>query len=399
MSVQKQRYTSKKTGKTTISYYANIWYAAESRSITGPMRDKEKDARKDEVDIIRSIENGQVKRKQKERMTTMQEIYEIWHTATAPPSYANSTWRIYERFYNDYIKDVFGDKAASKIKATHIQKYVNLMKQNHSPGTVNKCINILVNIFSYAVSPLKCITSIENPMDGITRCTVPIRKKVTWSDDEIAYFLALPEIVESHYYPMFCLSALLGARPGEVCGLTENCLSNKPTYLIDFDRGYDNWGCETNLKNHQSHRQPPIPKYLYGLLHKRLLWKKKIRLEDKSWSDNDYLFVSKHGNPIKPKQYATAFKRLLTAHNKSIEEYEAEYGSAPKGRIKLPYITLYGFRTSFATNNMRRCPNAALISSVMGNSPKTLIQFYTQSDTEMQKELINNYVNFERTIS
>jgi len=67
--------------------------------------------------------------------------------------------------------------------------------------------------------------------------------------------------------------------------------------------------------------------------------------------------------------------------------------------MKLPYITLYGFRTSFATNNMRRCPNAALISSVMGNSPKTLIQFYTQSDTEMQKELINNYVNLERTIS
>lgn len=48
---------------------------------------------------------------------------------------------------------------------------------------------------------------------------------------------------------------------------------------------------------------------------------------------------------------------------------------------------------------MRRCPNAALISSVMGSSPKTPIQFYTQTDTEMQKELIDNYVNIERTIS
>lgn len=400
MSIQKQSYTSKKTGKTTIRYFANVWYAAENRSITGPMRDKEKEAKKDEVDIIRSVEAGQVKAKKKERMTTMQEVFDIWHEATAPPTYANSTWRIYKRFYNDYIKDVFGDMAVSKIKATHMQKYVNLMKQSHSPATVNKCINILSNLFAYAVSPLKCITVLENPMEGITRCTVPVRKKVTWSDDEISYFLNLPEVVESHYYPMFCLSALLGARPGEVCGLTEKCLSDKPTYLIDFDRGYDNWECETNLKTHQSHRQPPIPKHLYDLLHKRLIWKKKNRLEDKEWCDNDYLFVSQHGNPIKPKQYSTAFKRLLTAHIKSMEVYEnAHDGKLPKGEMKLSYISLYGFRTSFATNNMRRFPNAALISSIMGNSPKTLIQFYTQTDTDMQKELIDNYVNIERTIS
>lgn len=52
-------------------------------------------------------------------------------------------------------------------------------------------------------------------------------------------------------------------------------------------------------------------------------------------------------------------------------------------------------RTSFATNNMRRYPYAALISSVMRNSPETLIQFYTQTDTEMQKELIDNYVKLK----
>lgn len=38
-------------------------------------------------------------------------------------------------------------------------------------------------------------------------------------------------------------------------------------------------------------------------------------------------------------------------------------------------------------------------SHSLGNSPKTLNQFYTQSDTDMQKELINNYVNIWRTIS
>ncbi len=57
------------------------------------------------------------------------------------------------------------------------------------------------------------------------------------------------------------------------------------------------------------------------------------------------------------------------------------------------WTPLYGFRTSFATNNMRKTPNAALISSIMGNSPKTLIRFYTQSDTEMEAERINGYLS------
>lgn len=399
MSIQHQDYTSKKTGKTTRKYFANVWYPEEDRSITGPFRTTEKLAKLDEADILRSIDAGQAKATKEKRSTKIQEIFDLWHEATAPPTYANSIWCVYERFYNDYIKDIFGNKAVSSINAIHIQKYVNLMKQKHSAETVNKCINILTNIFNYAIAPLKCITAAANPMAGIKRCTVPRKQKVTWSDQEISYFLNLPEVMESHYYPMLCLSALLGPRSGEVCGLTENCLSTKPTYMINFDRGYDNYEYETNLKTNQSHRQPPIPKHLYSVLHKRLLWKKENRLEDPECGDNDYLFVSQNGLPIKPHQYANGFKRLLTAHNKEMEEYKAAHDKLPKNGQILPYITLYGFRTSFATNNMRRCPNAALISSVMGNSPKTLLQFYAQSDVEMQKELINDYIDLKNTAS
>ena len=49
MSVQKSSYTSKKTGKTTVRYYANVWNPAEKRSVIGPMRSTEKLARQDEA--------------------------------------------------------------------------------------------------------------------------------------------------------------------------------------------------------------------------------------------------------------------------------------------------------------------------------------------------------------
>lgn len=397
MSIQKNKYTSKKTGKTRTQYYASVWCAEQKRSITGPMRGSEKEARQDETDIQREIAAGRIKATKKKRSMTVDEIFNDWHDATAPPVYSNNTWQVYKRFYADYIQEAFGEVAISNIAPTHIQKYVNLMKEKLAPETLNKCISIMTNIFDYAVQVEKCISS--NPVSGIKRCKIPKKKKSFWRDDEISYFLNLDSVKQSHYYPMLCLSAMLGPRPGEVCGLRENSLLAVPCYMIDFERGYDNYECETDLKTGDSHRTPPIPKYLYKIIYKRLLWKREMRLEFTDWGENDYLFVSQNGKPIKPHQYYNGFKRLLNAHNRKMEEYQGEHGKLPAGGKILPDIPLYGLRTSFATNNMRRRPNAALISSIMGNSPKTLIQFYTQSDIEMQQEVINDYVVAGKGIS
>lgn len=51
MSIQKNVYTSKKTGKTKIQYYASVWHPTDKRKINGPMRSTEKLARQDETDI------------------------------------------------------------------------------------------------------------------------------------------------------------------------------------------------------------------------------------------------------------------------------------------------------------------------------------------------------------
>ena len=138
----------------------------------------------------------------------------------------------------------------------------------------------------------------------------------------------------------------------------------------------------------------PIPKYLYDLLLERLRQKQNLQEEIPGWGHNHFLFVGLKGNPITPKQYARAFKRLISSHNKAVEQIQAKTGELPEDMQILPHIALYGLRTSFATKNMRKNPNAALISSIMGNSPKTLIQFYTQSDVDMQSSMINDYINF-----
>ena len=383
MSVQKSSYTAKKTGKTTVRYYANVWNPAEKRSVIGPMRSTEKLARQDETDLQRAVAAGKAKAAPRLRKMRVDDVYAEWHRATAKV-YAYSTWKVYERFYRTYIADVFGQRAIAEITPIHCQRYVSLMSERYSPETVNKCFNILIDIFNFSVDVLKCRP--DNPAAGIRKCKVPRKQKVTWTDEQTAAFLSAPEVRESHYYPMLCLSAMLGMRPGEVCGLREDCL--REDGCIEISRGYDNDRQETDLKTSGSHRTPPLPDALHKIIRRRLIWKKKMRLENPEWGANDFLFVSQNGIPIKPHQYANAFRRLLRQFNAEAGKVSADGRKAEQWGGQLPEITLYGLRTSFATNAMRRLPNAAVISSVMGNSPKTLLQFYAQTDKQLEAEVV-----------
>lgn len=141
-----------------------------------------------------------------------------------------------------------------------------------------------------------------------------------------------------------------------------------------------------------SHRPLPIPDELYRLLRQQLLWKKEQQLADHNFAKNDFLFVSEFDNPIKPNTYSKTFKRLLRQNNQQLERLE----KIPKGMRLLPNITLYGSRHSFATNSLAQNNDAALISSIMGNSVKTLLTFYAHPNQERQRNMINEYT--EKTL-
>lgn len=382
MSVQNKEYTSKKTGKTKQRYYATVWDSGQNKSITGPYRDTEKEAKLDETDIVRNIASGTIQ-KRKAGMT-FKVITELWLESCAPPAYSNSTFKVYTYYSKHFLLDVFGDKPINKITPVHIQRYVNEIKNLYAEETVNKCINILVDIFNYSITPLKEITS--SPMSGIKRVKVPRKKREIWSESEIQYFLALPEVKGSDYYAMLCISLLLGSRPSEVCGLAENSLQDNPKRL-DFRRGYDRYGEVSDMKTEGSHREILIPDALYKIIHRKLLWKKEQKLSDLHFGDNDFLFVGEYGNPIKPDLYSKAFKRLLRHNNTSVEDSDT---NTQKGLV-LPDITLYGCRHSFATNTLANNTDPSLISSILGNSVKTLLTFYAHPNQERQLGLLNEY--------
>ncbi len=400
MSIQFKDYTSKKTGTTTRKFYAAVWDAQQSKLITGPYHDipgpklpsinklpkaLKQQLKLDEAALIEAIQSGKVEKKA--AGIKLDEVAKLWLETCKPPAYSETTYQVYQYFYKHYLREVFGDRPINKVSSVHIQRYINEVKTIYSAETVNKCINILVNIFAYAVEPLHEI--ITSPAAGVRRLKTTPAKRNTWNEEEIQYFLSLPSVQESNYYAMFCISLLLGPRPSEVCGLAEDSLRDNPKQLL-FYRSYNRHGSiDQHMKTFASHRPLPIPDELYRLIRRQLLRKKEIQLADRNFARNDFLFVSEHGNPIKPNTYSKAFKRLLRQHNQQLENLD----KIPEGARLLPDITLYGCRHSFATNSLAQNNDAALISSIMGNSVKTLLTFYAHPNQERQRDMINEYTD------
>lgn len=392
MSIQYKDYTSKKTGATVRRFYVTVWDATNKRAVYGPNHevrgpklpavDKlpkalEKELKLEEAALIEAVSKGTVEKKK--RGMKVDAVAKMWLEASKPPVYADSTWHIYTEFYDRYIKEVFCDQPVNKVTAVHIQKYVNLIKNKYSAETVNKCITVLTGVFSFAVDPLREIT--VNPVAGIKRMKVTKKTRTVWSEADVKYFLSLTDIRESHYYPLLCVSLTLGARPGEVCGLEADALQDEPPALR-FDQGLNRYGNKSEMKTDDSHQTIPIPADLHRIIRRHVRWKKEMQMQDHDFARNDYLFVGPCGEPIKPDRYSKAFLKLLRKHNANAEN--------DKKLRALPEITLYGCRHTFATNALAKGYDAALVSSVMRNSVKTLLTFYAHPDQEKQREMIND---------
>lgn len=252
MSVQIATWTNKKGIQTR--YYAVVWNPTTHKKVRGKNRKKKKDAVLDEAKIIKELASGSHNVTDHE---TFGRCAELW-LETAPNLYRPSTLKTYKYYYHNYIKNVFESLQIDHIQPLMIQRYVNTLSANYKPETVNKCINILSNIFKFAIQTLRVLAPTDNPMIGIKRLKKQYEKKVTWTDEQISRFLNNPVIKANHYYPMFCVSLLLGCRPAEVCGLCDDDLINE-YQEITIHRTLDKDGNTNDTKTTGSIRALYLP--------------------------------------------------------------------------------------------------------------------------------------------
>lgn len=385
MSIQEKTSFYKRQNKEITKYYAWVYNPNTGKNVPGPLRAKRAEAVKDEAKILKAIEAGEKfdrKNEKEKSQTTVRQVYDYW-IESAKNEYANSTYEVYKYYYTHFIDTVFGDIPILKIKATHIQDFLNDMgkasdkHKAYSAETINKNINILSDMFQFAVDVLNLIRADKNPMNGISRLKTGIKDMETWTPEQQADFFNNPLVRQSHYFPLLCVSAL-GPRPGEVCGLAEKDYI-KDKKLLKMSRGYDKYNVLTYMKNPQSHRPLILSDFICHAIDRHLAWKAEMRRQQPGFADNDFLFVSVKGRPINPDVYSKGYTKLLGKYN-------------AQAKTQLTGIALYGIRHSFATNNLLLDDvSPALVADVLGNSVKTVLSRYAHVTTDMRRQVTEKY--------
>ena len=149
---------------------------------------------------------------------------------------------------------------------------------------------------------------------------------------------------------------------------------------LEFNRGYDKFGELSDLKTGTSIRAVYVPEILADMIRRKLLWKKQMRMQYPDFFDNDFLFVTTEGLPVNPDYYGKKFRSAVRQYNKNHIE-------------KLPEISVYGCRHSFATNNYERGESDKLLSELMGNSVKVFLQNYAQIRRAKAEKAISDFAD------
>ncbi len=299
----------------------------------------------------------------------------LWF-CTRKPDYAESTYRGLEGYYQGILAPLLGDRSVSSLTPLEVQQIKNRISESHAPSTTNKAFLLLSMILNFAVSPLHILEA--NPCKEIRNSRPDPRSKNTWTEEQIHYFLSLPEVHSSVYFEMFLLSFSTGMRPGEVCGIFTTDLH--PDCTIALNRGLNKYGNLTNMKTHRSHRRVAVSPPIFELLQKKA--------HSHNYSGNEpspFLFTFSNGSPITPGSYSRAFRMLIRNHNCRMTAGASE-------NLFLPPIRLYDCRHSFATNTILGSrENVKVISEIMGDNVETVLRNYVHTMGEEHRSAIESY--------
>lgn len=283
---------------------------------------------------------------------------------------AKTTYRQNKSYFDIYIHDYFMDKLVKDIDTLTITEF--MLSIEKSPATINKTMNILKQIFDFAIT-LHCIR--HNPCEGVKKPAIRKKKKKTLSPEQIKKFLSYKDVKEATCYTALWILFSTGMRPGEVCGL--RWCDWYDDYFIP-EIGIDNKREITDLKNDKAHD----PIYIDIKLQKHL---------DKLYNTQKTIYLSQ-GIEFSSECYVNCLEpdmRPMTG------EYLYKRLKVLLERHSLPPCSLYeATRHSFGTNMMKEGVNPKMVADMMRHSTvRTTLDNYSHTDKKMYKNTVRLYNN------
>lgn len=353
--------------KKNKRYYAQVYTGkkdGKQQYETSKGFDDKADAELAEMDIKKSVIINGHKVNDKESLNYIAEKWiEVREKLVSPATYRNNKY-----YFEHYIKPKFEGALIKDIESIDITNF--MIDLDKSPATINKTMNILKQIFDFAIT-MHYIRS--NPCNNIRKPNIRKKKKVTWTPQTIKKFLSIQEVKEQTCYIAFCILFTTGMRPGEVCGLRWCDLYGD--YFVP-EIGIDNKRSETFLKNVQAHDNVYIDASLISALKRQYQAHKALYLEN-GIELSEQCYINVLLPDMRPMTVDYLRKRFVYLCKK----------------YKFPTTSLYAAtRHSFGTNLMRMKTNPKIVAEMMRHSTvRTTLDHYSQVDEDMYKDALKMY--------
>jgi integrase len=311
-----------------------------SQTVSGTKQDAEKVLKS----LLKQIETVQSKPKS---VKTVQELFDEYLTVHAP--------KITERTLHTYKKNLayfakeFGKVYAKDITAYEIEKF--FVKYSRLSGTT------LQKTYSQAKTAFKKAVQwrwiAENPFETIQPPRIKRNEKEVLSIAEFQQFYAACPRTKKTFW---LFAVLTGCRPQEIAAARWQDIDFKSKVFSVTQALVEMPGKKyfADLKTVSSRRTIPIACELIDDLNKHRKQQNIERMKAFEWADNDLIFPTSTGNPIRLSNLGEKCKRIC------------EQAKITKN------ITPHSFRHTFATLSLESGVNLKLVSMMLGHASITI---------------------------
>lgn len=246
------------------------------------------------------------------RSYTVGAFLDDWLAHIAAPSVRPTTYAKYETFVRLYLKPGLGSRRLTQLAPTDVRRFLAQQKEaGVSPARLQAIHSVLRNALEHA---MREDLTVRNAARLVRVATPPRRTFEPWTAQQTIDFLTASK--PDPMAPAFLLCIALGLRRGEVLGLrwTDVDLDDSALHVR---QQLQRCGGELRLvevKTQRSRRVIPLPEICVRALRRRRSEQAADRIATgPTWPDSDFVFTTRHGTPIEPRNLARSFERIVAA--------------------------------------------------------------------------------------
>ncbi|WP_042365973.1 tyrosine-type recombinase/integrase [Streptacidiphilus neutrinimicus] len=303
------------------------------------------------------------------RSHKLSEWLPYWLEEFIRPQRKKTTYAKYETHVRRYLIPSLGTKRLESLSVPDVRRFLVMVTRQASAATAKESHRVLRTALSAACRE-ELIS--RNVATLVPAPRVEVREMKTWTLDETVTFLeaARPDPL----YTAFVLAIALGLRRGEILGLRwgDIDLDRRTLTVRNQLQRVQKELYADSTKNRRT-RVIPLPLMCIAPLRWRRLQQAKQRADAGSgWETTDYVFTTRTGRPIEPRNLSRSFERIAT-------------------QATLPRIRLHDTRHGCATLLFAAGVAPRVVMEILGHSQIAVtMNTYTHVSDSIRREAMSH---------